>query len=262
VIGALRIYMILSWSEFVAYRVVFFLYALWAIFPPLIYLAVWATIANAGPIGSFTAGDFVAYYLIFMVVNHLTGSIEIHTVEWEIRQGSISSRLLLPVHPAIRPLTSNLCFKGIGLFVVVPGVLLLALLFHPQFHTDPQNMVLAVVATLMAAALQFLFGFTIAILAFWITRADAVDQLHGMLLFLLSGQLAPLALFPGALRAVATVLPYRYMLSFPVEVATGSLSAGATVLGFVLQIVWLVVGWSMFRLVWARGVRHYSAVGG
>lgn len=261
-IAALRIYLVLSWSEIVAYRVVFFLYALWAIFPPLIYLAVWATIANAGPIGSFTSGDFVAYYLVFMAVNHLTGSIEIHTVEWEIRQGAISSRLLLPVHPAIRPLASNLCFKGIGLFVVVPGVLLLSLLFHPHFDTGPQNVVLAIAATLMAAALQFLIGFTIAILAFWITRADAVDQLHGMLLFLLSGQLAPLALFPGPLRALSTVLPYRYMLSFPVEVATGSLSAGGTALGFALQIGWLVAGWCMFNLVWAHGVRHYSAVGG
>ncbi len=261
-IAALRIYLALSWSEFVAYRVVFFLYALWAIFPPLIYLAVWATIASSTPIGSFTAGDFVAYYLVFMIVNHLTGSIEIHTVEWEIRQGTISSRLLLPVHPAIRPLASNLCFKGMGLFVVVPGVLLLALVFHPQFHTDAPNVLLAVPATMGAAALQFLLGFTIAILAFWITRADAVNQLHETLLFILSGQLAPLALLPGALRALATALPYRYMLSFPVEVATGSLSASATVLGFSLQAAWLVAGWSLFRLVWARGVRHYSAVGG
>jgi ABC-type uncharacterized transport system permease subunit len=52
------------------------------------------------------------------------------------------------------------------------------------------------------------------------------------------------------------------MLSFPVEVATGSLSASATVLGFSLQVGWLVAGWGLFQLAWARGVRHYSAVGG
>lgn len=260
--AALRIYVALAWSEFVAYRAVFFLYALWAIFPPLIYLAVWATIAGGHAVGSYTTGDFVAYYLTFMVVNHLAGSIEIHTVEWEIRQGSISARLLLPTHPAIRPLASNLCFKGIGIFVVVPGVLLLALLFRPHFATSPAFVGLALVATVLAGLLQFLVGISIATLAFWITRADAVNQLHETLLFFLSGQLAPLALLPGALHTAAIILPYRYMLSFPVEVATGSLSSAAVAGGFLLQLGWLSAGWVLFQFVWRRGVRHYSAVGG
>lgn len=261
-IAALRIYMALSWAEFLAYRVVFFLYAIWSILPPLIYLAVWSTIAGGHSVGGFSSGDFVTYYLAFMLVNHLTASIEIHTVEWEIRQGKISSRLLLPVHPAIRPLTSNLGFKGIGLFVVVPGVILLALLFHPTIHTSPALIALALVATVLAGALQFLIGISIALLAFWITRADAVNQLHESLLFFLSGQLAPLALLPGGLRTVANALPYRYMLSFPVEVFTNHLSKAEIAAGFGLQVFWLGVGWALFQFVWARGVRHYAAVGG
>jgi ABC-2 type transport system permease protein len=252
----------LEWSGFLAYRAVFFLYALWAIFPNLVYLGVWGTIAGNQAIGTFTSGDFVAYYLVFMLVNHLTSSIEIHTVEWEIRQGTISSRLLLPVHPAIRPLTSNLGFKAIGLFVVIPGVLILALIFHPTFHTNPGMVALAAIATVLATALQFLLGISIALLAFWITRADAIDQLHGTLLLFLSGQIAPVALLPGALQTAATILPYRYMLSFPVELATNSLSAAGVVLGFGLQLGWLAAAWVIFRLMWARGVRRYSAVGG
>jgi ABC-2 type transport system permease protein len=261
-IAAFRIYMVLEWSGFLAYRAVFFLYALWAIFPNLVYLGVWGTIAGNQMVGTFTSGDFVAYYLVFMVVNHLTSSIEIHTVEWEVRQGNISSRLLLPVHPAIRPLTSNLGFKAIGLFVVIPGVLILALLFHPTFHTSPGMVALSAIATVLAIALQFLLGISIALLAFWITRADAIDQLHNTLLLFLSGEIAPVALLPDALRTVATILPYRYMLSFPVELATNSLPAGGVVLGFGLQLGWLAVAWLIFQQMWARGVRHYSAVGG
>jgi ABC-2 type transport system permease protein len=261
-IAALRIYVSLAWAEFLVYRIVFFLYALWAIFPPLIYLAVWVTIAGGNSVGSFAPGDFVAYYLTFMLVNHLVGSIEIHTVEWEIRQGNISSRLLLPVHPALRPLASNLGFKAIGIFVVIPSILLLALVFHPSFHTNPALVALAVVATLAAGLLQFFVGLSIALLAFWITRADAVNQLHEALLFLLSGQLAPLALMPTVLRAVATILPYRYMLSFPVEVATGNLSNTDVAIGFGLQALWLAGGFMLFQLAWKHGLRHYAAAGG
>ena len=261
-IAAFRMYLGLSWAEYVAYRMVFFLYALWAIFPPLIYLALWSTIAGDQPIAGFSHGDFVAYYLAFMVVNHLVGSIEIHTVEYEIRQGSISSRLLLPLHPALRTLTANLGFKGIGLFVVVPGVVLLALLFHPHLQSTPGMLALAALSTVLACALQFLVGISIALLAFWITRADAVNQLHETLLFFLSGQLAPLALLPSGIHLVANILPYRYMLSFPVELTMGRLSAAEVAGGFALQLTWLAAGWALFTITWARGVRHYAAVGG
>jgi ABC-2 type transport system permease protein len=261
-IAAFRVYFLTQWASFVAYRVVFFLYAMWAILPPLIYLAVWSTVAGASGIAGWSRGEFVAYYLTFMVVNHLAGSIEIHTASWEIRQGEISGRLLLPIHPGVRTLASNVGYKAIGMFVVVPGVLLLAALFRPEYHTTPGLVVLGVLATLGAGALQFLVGYTVALLSFWITRADAVTQLNEVLLILLAGQIAPIALLPDALRALATALPYRYMLSFPVEVLTGRLGGGGIALGFGLQTTWTVAAWFLMRLVWRRGVRHYSAVGG
>jgi ABC-2 type transport system permease protein len=67
---------------------------------------------------------------------------------------------------------------------------------------------------------------------------------------------------PTALRAAATVLPYRYMLSFPVEVATGNLSNTDIAAGFALQAMWLAGGFGLFQLAWKHGLRHYSAAGG
>lgn len=261
-ISVFQVYFTTQWASFLAHRVMFFLYSMWAILPPLIYLSVWSTVAGAGGIAGWSKGEFVAYYLTFMVVNHLAGSIEIHTASWEIRQGEISGRLLLPVHPGIRTLASNAGFKTIGMFVVVPSVLLLAVLFRPEFHTTPGMVALGIAATLLAAALQFLIGYTVALFSFWITRADAADQLNGVLLFLLSGQVAPLALLPDALRTAASVLPYRYMLSFPVELITGQLRGAQIAPGFGLQAAWLVAAGFVTRFTWRRGVRRYAAVGG
>lgn len=261
-LAAFRVYFATQWASFVAYRVVFFLYSMWAILPPLIYLAVWSTVAGGGGIAGWSRGEFVAYYLTYMVVNHLTGSIEIHTAGYEIKQGELSARLLLPVHPALRTLASNAGFKAIGTFVVVPAVLLLAVLFRPELHTTPAMVALGVVSTVLAAALQFLVGYTIALLSFWITRADAVAQLHYTLVFLFGGQLAPIALLPGPLYQLARVLPERYMVSFPVELFTNRLSAPEATFGLVLQLAWVTAAWFLMRLTWWRGVRRYSAVGG
>ncbi|MEJ7652557.1 MAG: ABC-2 family transporter protein [Chloroflexia bacterium] len=203
-----------------------------------------------------------AYYLIFMVVNHLTGSIEIHTVGYEIQNGDLSARLLLPVHPGLRSLASNVGYKAIGIFVLVPTVLLLAAIFRPEFDTTAPMVALGVVSTLIAALLQFLVGYSVALLSFWITRADAVMQLNSMFLLLLAGQIAPIALLPDGLRQAANVLPYRYMLSLPGELFTGTLNASAAAAGLGIQCLWLVAAWFLVRAVWRRGVYHYSAVGG
>ncbi len=261
-VAAFKVFFVTQWASFLAYRVVFFLYTMWAVLPPLIYLSVWSTVAGSGGIAGWTRGELVAYYLTFMLVHHLTGSIEIHTAGWEIRQGDLSARLLLPVHPGLRTLASNVGYKTIGLGVLIPSVLVLALVFRPDYNTTPAMVLLGVLSILPAAAIQFLIGYSIALLSFWVTRADAVTQLNYMLMLLLAGQIAPIAFLPDGVRQVAMVLPYRYMLSFPVELITGQLSWVWAGTGLALQGVWLVAAWYVTRLTWRRGIRHYAAVGG
>jgi ABC-2 type transport system permease protein len=110
--------------------------------------------------------------------------------------------------------------------------------------------------------LRFLWGYWIALLAFWTARADALLTLQDSLIFLLAGQVAPVSLLPEALQTAATILPFRYMIAFPVEILTGNLSNGDLVYGFALQVVWLTVAGLLTILVWNRGLQRYAGFGG
>ena len=79
--------------------------------------------------------------------------------------------------------------------------------------------------------------------------------------FAVGGQVAPVALLPGAIKAVAVVLPFRYTLGFPIEVFIGSLGSAELALGFALQAGWLVFGLVLMRVLWRSGVKQYQAVG-
>jgi ABC-2 type transport system permease protein len=70
------------------------------------------------------------------------------------------------------------------------------------------------------------------------------------------------ARLPALIQAAAVLLPFRYMLGFPVEVLMGGLAPGELALGFALQTAWLLAALSIYQLVWRRGLRRYSAVGG
>jgi ABC-2 type transport system permease protein len=85
--------------------------------------------------------------------------------------------------------------------------------------------------------------------------------MYFILMLFLAGQIAPLTLFPHWLQMVADILPFRWMLGFPVELLLGRLSPAQAVGGLVAQSAWVIISMLLIRLVWRAGVRIYSAVG-
>jgi ABC-2 type transport system permease protein len=138
----------------------------------------------------------------------------------------------------------------------------LAFILKPELTFTLEKSTLFLAALLLAWMLRFLWGYWIALLAFWTARADALLTLQDSLIFLLAGQVAPVSLLPEALQTAATILPFRYMIAFPVEILTGNLSDGDLVYGFALQVVWLTVAGLLTILVWNRGLQRYAGFGG
>ena len=97
--------------------------------------------------------------------------------------------------------------------------------------------------------------------AFWTTRTEAVNQMYFMLLLFLSGQIAPLELFPAPIRVLAAALPFRWMISFPVELLMGRLTPSAALAGLSIQAAWFGAVLLLLRVVWRAGIKIYSAAG-
>lgn len=251
-----------TWLSWVQHRGFFFLLAFGWMVPPLIYLFVWSTAAGAGTVGGMTRGQFVAYYLILIVVNQLTYSQTNWTVGDTIRYGEMNRLLLRPLSPHFDTLSSEVAGKVVYMLFVIPVTAVLALVLRPEADLTPANGLAFVPAVLMAWALRFLWGYALALLAFWATRADALLALQDALVFLLAGQVAPTSLLPGVLQKASVVLPFRYMVGFPVEVLVGQLDTTGLLTGLATQAGWLVIAWLLFRVMWRKGVKRYSAVGG
>jgi ABC-2 type transport system permease protein len=251
-----------TWASWLQYRGFFFLLAFGWMIPPLIYLFVWSTAAGTATLGGFTRGDFVGYYLLLILVNQVTYSQTNWTLGDVIRSGGLSAWLLRPMSPLFNVLSSEAAGKVVYLAFVGPVAALLAVLLHPEVNAGPRQLCAFVPALALAWALRFAWGYALALLAFWATRADALLAVQDSLVFLLGGQVAPVALLPGALRLLALVLPFRYMLGFPVEVLTGNLDTQALLAGFAFQLGWLALALALATLAWRRGLRRFSAVGG
>ena len=251
-----------TWAEWLQHRGFFFLLAFGWMIPPLIYLFVWSAAAGEKSVGGMTRDAFVVYYLVLIVVNQLTYSQTNWTVGDVIRSGGMNALLLRPMSPIFNALANQVSGIVVYMVFILPVATVLALVLRPQVHLSLPDVLAFVPALFLAGALRFFWGYWVALLAFWATRADALLAVQDAFVFLLGGQVAPTLLLPGVLRRAANVLPFRYMLGFPVEVLTGQVRGSALWTGFAWQLGWLGVALALFTALWRAGVRRYSAVGG
>jgi ABC-2 type transport system permease protein len=251
-----------TWISWMQDRGFFFLLAFMWMVPPLISLFVWLAAAGEGTIGGLDRDGFVFYYLTLILVNQLTYAQANWTVGDAIRSGRMNALLMRPMSPVYDALASELAGKVVYMVFVIPVTAALALILRPAVHASLRDAAAFIPALAMAWMLRFLWGYWLAILSFWTTRADSLLGLQDSLVFLLAGQVAPTALLPGPMKAVAEALPFRSMLGFPVEVVTGRLDPSAMARGFAAQGAWLAFAALACALFWRAGVRRYSAVGG
>jgi ABC-2 type transport system permease protein len=138
----------------------------------------------------------------------------------------------------------------------------LTVLFHPVFNTPLWAALAFLPVLVLAGILAFLSGWALAMAAFWTTRIDAVNQTYFTMMFFFSGQLAPLALLPPAFQTIASLLPFRWMLAFPVELLRGQLTPADAASGVMAQVLWTAAAILTVRFLWTEGVKRYTALGG
>ncbi len=245
------------------YRAELVIWLIGMVLEPVIYLVVWATVAHSrgGVVGGFTAGDFASYFIVLMMVEHLTFTWVMWEFEWRIRQGTLSPQLLRPLHPIHADVANNVVYKGLTLMVMLPTAGLLSWVFHARWHLHLWSTLASLPALLLAFLVRFLLEWALALSAFWVTRVRAVNQFYYVTVLFLSGQVAPLSLLPSGLQYLSEILPFRWMVAFPVELFLGRLTPKETFLGFLAQGFWLTIGILLVKILWRAGIRRYSAVG-
>ncbi len=253
-----------NWAEQWQYRANLLMYLLYWLVSPIVYLAVWTTVARGqGSVGGLTASDFTTYYLTLLVVDVLTSEITIHLLGYKIQDGTLANDLLRPVHPILTgTLMNNLAFKALTIVGLIPIWLLLSLLFRPDYSAVTlSSVLLAIPAIILGFAISFLVGATVTFTAFWTTRVNAISEFFYAVVLLFSGQFVPLDLMPAFIRQAAQYLPFQLFRYFPVELLLGKLPPATVALDFALAIAWLVVMYVVFDRTWRAGVKRFSAVG-
>jgi ABC-2 type transport system permease protein len=247
----------------IAYRGATAIWTFSAIMQPLVSLVVWRTVAGEdGEAGGLTANQYTAYFIMVLIVSHLTFIWHMWEFEWRIRTGAFSPLLLRPIHPIHHDISMIVAFKLVGMMGILPAAVLLGVIFNADLSGTSALDVLAFIpALILAMALRFIVEWTLALAAFWLTKVSAINHLFDMMFLFLGGQFAPLDVMPGWIQTLALLSPFPWTIAFPVEVALGRRTGTEILIGYGAQLAWIGIAAGVLTLVWNRAVSKYSAVG-
>jgi ABC-2 type transport system permease protein len=253
-----------NWAEQWQYRANLIMYLLYFLVSPVIYLAVWTSIATSrGEVNGFTTNDFITYYMTLLIVDQITSNIILHIFAYKVQDGSLSGELIRPIHPMLtNTLVNNVAFKALSLMGLIPIWILLYALFQPDYsEVTWLNLVLSIPVMALGFIVGFLLSAAVTSLAFWTTRVYSISEFYFAIFLLFSGQFVPLPLMPDFVQKIAQYLPFQLSLYFPIQLILGKLSTAEILRGFLVGMLWLPVSILLFQWVWHEGVRRYSAVG-
>ncbi len=246
------------------YRAVMLIWLISGFALPMINMAVWTSVSGTGSVAGYSSSDFISYFLAVMAIDYIVAEWTVYHWEWMVRRGDLSAKLLRPIDPLWDLAMENLGYKlAQGLVTVPVWVVLWFLLGGSPYQLSLLTGMGVLIAAILAAILNFLIGYTFSLSAFWIVRVSAVYEILAWGVgYFVSGRMAPLSALPDWVGSLSFWLPFRYTMAFPVDALMGRLDENQWLIGFVAQVLWIVLFVCLRRVLWHLGLRKYTAVGG
>jgi ABC-2 type transport system permease protein len=253
-------------AEAIAYRAEMLVWVLSTTMPFVMWV-MWSAVAQAAPVvgqsgKAYTASTFTAYFLSTFIVRQLVSSWASWEMNWEVRQGTLSMRLLRPMHPVLAYASGHIAALPLRLFVATPVAVALVLSSLPQLPHDWRIWALWLVSLAGAWMVAFLSNIAVGTMCFFMESSIKVMEVWMACLMVFSGYLIPLDMFPEGFRVAAEVLPFRYQIGLPVELMTGMYDVDAALGLIAVQWQWAIGLLFISLLMWNMGVKRFQAFGG
>lgn len=226
---------------------------------PFILMGIWMKAADQGQVG-LSSIEFARYFLAAFIVRQFNVVWVIWDFEKEVVEGKLSPKLLQPIDPVSHHLAGHTS-ERVARIPFIFGLVLLFFTLYPEALWFPtvENVFRLMAIVPLVFLLRFLVQYTFALFAFWLERASAIEQFWLLPYFFLSGLVAPLEMFPDAVRQVVMWTPFPYFVYFPASILVDlPVNFGR---GLLVILGWMAIFWVLNRWLWRQGLKQYSGMG-
>lgn len=236
--------------------------ALGGVITSILFCVLWLASSKLG-YDAISEKYILSYFLLVLLCTRLITDVSVKFTMSSITRGDFSKYLIKPFSYLTEVLGVNLGEQILQTLFVLPFVILGGYLLRNYLIYDitPYTVFLFIMAVLMAHIIKFLSSQIFSLFAFTVKENQGLRILYENAVIIFSGEIIPYVALSDTFVMILRVLPFRYMLSFPMEILMGGMRPYDLSFGFIIGSVWIILLFIMYKIGYAVNIKKYEAEG-
>jgi ABC-2 type transport system permease protein len=227
-----------------------------------IFMLVWLEVIRGQP-GAPGAEPFLRGYLLAALGLNTALNLSVETRCWQrISRGLISVELLRPIGFQVNQLAQAVGDVVVNLAYAIPAYALGAWWIGGTSVLHTAHPVSVVASVILAFIVNFGISYIFVLIGFVTHSSYGLMNTRLALHQSLSGFVAPLVIFPDALRKVAGHLPFRHAVETPLLIALGGVPSEAIASLLLEQAAWALALLGIGAVLFRRAMQSQQHDGG
>lgn len=222
--------------------------------------------SSSQSINGFSFQDMTIYIFLSFFTTTITSSNKSREISDEIRDGSISLKLLKPLNFSLLYLFTELGSKLIeSCLIALPilgGVKIYEFFMMGSISFNPMKFFIYIITVIIGYFINFYFNICYSFLAFIFNNLWGTNLMKNCLVNLLSGAVVPLSFLPNWLGELANSLPFSSLNYTPVMIFLGRYKGNQIWEKLLLQLFWLLFFIGLSKVIWYKVVKYLNIQGG
>ncbi len=253
-----------TWEETLTYR---FNFLMWRVRTVVLLLSIYFLWHSVIPAGSslfgYTQNMMLTYILLTSLTNAFVTSTRTHEIGDEINGGDLSNYLIKPINYFLYWFWKDVGDKAMNIVFSITELLVLFFILRPSIFIQKDFMfiLLFLISILLAIVLYFFINILLGLVGFWNPEVWAPRFIFTIILGFFAGNYFPLDILPATVFKIFEILPFSYLIYFPIKIYLGQIAQAEILKGFLVMILWSFAFFIIVQLVWNKGLKAYTAQG-
>lgn len=253
-----------TWDEAFAYRLNFSLWRIRTVMNILLVYFLWLSLLGNGSfIFGYSKIQMITYILLTAFISNMVLSSRSASIGDEINSGDLSNYLVKPMNYFTYWFFRDMGDKAMNMSFALIEFSLIFIFLRPTFFMQT-NLVLIlffIISLIVSILILFFLNVLVSLLGFWIDQVWPLRFIFFIIIQFFAGSLFPLDILPKPLFFIFNLLPFPYLLYFPVKIYLGSVNWLIILSGFIISNIWIFLLYKLVNFLWKKGIKNYSAQG-
>lgn len=253
-----------TWTEMLNYRINFMVWRVRNVIQLLTMYFLWlAVLPQNTQIGNYSQSLMLTYILGTSFISSVVLSSRTQEIGENINKGDLSIFLIRPINYFIFWFFRDIGDKSMNVIFSISELFLIFIILRPPFFIQTNLFFLSLFfsSIILAVFLHFFISSILGVIGFWTQEIWAPRFIFYVLISFFAGWLFPLDLLPKHIFSFFELLPFTYLLYFPLKIYLGQMAVFEIIKGLIISLIWIIILYKILLTTWIRGLKAYSAYG-